>query len=61
MAMVLCLGQWRDLNATAVHPCRLCGKPVSLGNDGFAISLASGGFEFEHYENECSPEVRDGD
>ena len=53
MAVVLCLGQWRDLSATEVHRCRRCGEPVSLGNDGLAIPHADGSHEYEHYENEC--------
>ena len=53
MAVVLCLKQWRELNANEIYRCRLCGEPVSLGTSGKAISRPDGSFEYEHYKNEC--------
>jgi hypothetical protein len=51
-------GKWRDLVADEpVYRCRLCRGAVIPGNDGKAVSLSTGGYEYEHYAKFCVPDA----
>lgn len=46
---VMTCGGWRDLvQDEESYRCRLCGKAVSLGDTGKAISNPDGSYSYEH-------------
>jgi len=56
MPLVMQLGNWVELHPSAEkYLCERCKTPVSLGNDGHAISHPNNEWSYVHYH--CAPDV----
>ena len=54
--LVIRLGQWTELcpePKSETYVCRKCRGAVNPGNDGKAISQPTGGYEYDHYQDNC--------